>query len=289
MTATRTATTQRGQDQGRHDRADGAEGDARGRPAQALRAHRAGEAQAEEHVREQVDRRPGDHRRDLGAGELLGRVGDDELVPDGRDDHARDQHHVEVCVRVARHRRAVGGELEAALGDPRDVGEVQPPQRGAAQEGQREGRHAREAELELARGGAGQDDRLAQRDDDEELEALGEVRGLHVPGRRRHRLQAGDAEHDQRRAVVERQRGEPERRARRAVGHARPPATAPPRPRTRSGSARPGRARASRARRRRTSGTRSGRPGWRRRTRRRAARAPRTPAGSRSPWSGWRA
>ena len=37
-------------------------------------------------MRQQVDRRAGDHRDDLGAAQHLGRVGDHELVADGGDD-----------------------------------------------------------------------------------------------------------------------------------------------------------------------------------------------------------
>ena len=89
---------------------------------------------------------------------------------------------VQVGVRIARDARAVRGQLEPALHDRRDVAEVEPPESCRAEEGEDERGDDGEVEVEPGGRRAGDDDRLAERDDHEELEALGEVRSLHVPG-----------------------------------------------------------------------------------------------------------
>ena len=107
---------------------------------------------------------------------------DHELVADPGQDHARDDHDVQVRVRVAGQLRALTRELEPALGDPRDEVEVEPPERRRREEGEPERGHARRVELQLGRGRPDDHDRLAERDDQEELEALCEVRGADLPG-----------------------------------------------------------------------------------------------------------
>ena len=160
-------------------------------PRQAAWRDRPGHPQAEEREAEQVERRAPRHDEQPGAVELRGGTGDHELVADGRDDHPGDQEHVQVGVGVTGQRDAVRGQLEAPLGDPRRVGEVQPPHRRRDREREREGHHAAGVELQVRGGGAGDHDRLAEREDDEQLEALGEVRGLDVPRGGRHRGRPG--------------------------------------------------------------------------------------------------
>ncbi len=75
-------------------------------------------------------------------------------------------------------------------------------------------------ELELRRRRAGDHDRLAERDDDEELEPLGEVLGPDLPGLGREPRPPGHAERHERPGVVERERRQPEHRPRRALGDA---------------------------------------------------------------------
>ena len=151
------------------------------------------------------------HDRDeLGCRQRLGRMLDHELVAYGRDDDSRHEHDVEVRVAVPRHRRPVGGELEPPLRDVGDVAEVEPPERGRDQEREAERRQPCDAERQLGRRRAGDHDRLAERDDDEQLEALGEVRALDIPGRRVELLAARHAVEDERRRVIDPERHEPQ-------------------------------------------------------------------------------
>ena len=79
-------------------------------------------------------------RRRTPRRQLLGRVRDDELVADRGEDHPGDEDDVEVGVAVAGELRPVGREREAPLRDPRDVVEVEPPERCGREEREREGR-----------------------------------------------------------------------------------------------------------------------------------------------------
>ena len=136
-------------------------------------------------------------------------------------------------------------------------------------------------------GGAGDDDRLAERDDDERLEALGEVAALDrvVVGVRT--AEAGGPVADQRRGEVDGQRGDPEPEAAVAAQRARRRSRARRRPRStprcarttaRSGWSRGQQQRAPR---------RCGPPAARRRRRRTAGRGRRTRRASRRPSAGW--
>ena len=170
---------------------------------------------------EEVDRGAGDDRRDLPRGQLLRRMRDHQLVADGGDDHAGHHHDVQVGVGVARERRALAPrQRQPPLGDPRDVVEVEPPHRGAAEERDRERGEPGGVQVELGRRRAGDHDRLAEGDDDEELEALGEVRHLDVPALAAEVPPSGDPERGERRAVVDEERRDPQQRARGPVGQA---------------------------------------------------------------------
>ena len=73
-------------------------------------------------------------------------------------------------------------------------------------------------ELELGCRRARDHDRLAERDDDEELKPLREVRGLDLPGRRRQLRPPRHPVEEERRRVVDRERDEPERHLHRVGG-----------------------------------------------------------------------
>src|SRR5689334_4965336 len=64
---------------------------------------------------------------------------------------------------------------------------------------------------------SGDHDRLAEGDDHEQLEALGEMSAVHLPGHVVEPRPAGHAVDEQRAGVVDRQRDEPQDRARGAV------------------------------------------------------------------------
>ena len=159
---------------------------------------------------EQVERRPGHDRHELGRRQLLGRMRNHDLVSDGSDDNPGHQHDVQVGEAVTRQGGAGGGALEAPLRDRGDVAEVQPPHRRGREERDAEGGHPHPVQRQLSRGRAGDHDRLAERDDHEQLEALRKVGGLDLPGRRVEPGSAGDAVEDERGEVVEAERDEPE-------------------------------------------------------------------------------
>ncbi len=183
--------------------------DAGGCCADPLVAQRSRQPEAEEHVREEVEHRPPDDGDELGRRQLLRGMRDHELVPHRGDDHPGDEDDVEVREPVACHRRAIGGELEPPLCDARHVAEVEPPERGARDEREPERGHASRTERQIRRRRSGDHDRLAERDDDEELEPLREVRGLDLP---RGRVEARPAREPSRGRAARRSRS----RARRA-------------------------------------------------------------------------
>ena len=113
--------------------------------------------------------------------ELLPRVRDHELVADGGDDDPGDHRDMEVGVGVAGQSPAVVGRVEPDLGNTGDVVEVQPPERGRREERDGNGRPPRERRCRDLTPSARDDDRLAERDDHEELEALGEMGALDLP------------------------------------------------------------------------------------------------------------
>ncbi len=124
---------------------------------------------------------------------------------------------MQVGVAVPRQLRPVLGQLEPPLGDPGDVVEVEPPERRGRGEGEDERGRARGGQLELRGRGAREHDRLAERDDHEQLEPLREVRGLDLPAAP---VEAGPPRHaveDERRRVVDRERRQPEPRPGRRV------------------------------------------------------------------------
>jgi len=137
-------------------------------------------------------------------------VRDHELVAHCRDDHARNDQGVEVGVPVPCEADPVLRELEPALRDSRDVVEVQPPEGGGRKERDRERDEPHRPELELRRRCAGEDDRLAERNDHEQLEALREVRGLDLPRVGRQPGAPRDPVEGERREVVDRERGHPQ-------------------------------------------------------------------------------
>ena len=232
---------------------------------------------------DEVDRRAGDDRGDLGAAQRLAGVGDHQLVADRRDDDPGDEHDVQVRVGVARHARAVGGHLQPPLGDPHDVGEVQPPQRRGDEErgGERGERRRVEPAVLIVAPVRTIDSPSAMMMNSPKRSAKWAVLTCHAvsPMNERPGIQnsASGA------AVVDRQRDEPQGRAGRAAGdRAGDPEHAggdEPREDARRPLALDGPA----ARPRRRSGTCAGRPGSRGRRRRTARPCPRTPPGSPRP------
>src|ERR671938_1153771 len=101
------------------------------------------------------------------------------------------------------------------LPNPRNGREVQPPDGRAREEGHNEGEDRRRGQIGFGRGGAGQDYGLAQSEDDEQPEALGEVLGPDGPRGAFESWPSRYPEQDERRSVVERERGQPQRRSRR--------------------------------------------------------------------------
>ena len=141
-----------------------------------------GRAAQERDVAGEVQRRP-DAERDRGDGlELLTHVGDGLLEPECEEHDAGDHREVEVAVRVQ------GDPVQldpARLHQPpprEDRGdvEVEPPERGDDDDSEhRRGDHPR-VQLE-AGANADRDDRLAERDQDDQSVSLGEVLGRDLP------------------------------------------------------------------------------------------------------------
>jgi hypothetical protein len=71
--------------------------------------------------------------------------------------------------------------LQPPLGDQRHDVEVQPPQRRRDDDAERGGGHDAGLDLEPLGADADGDDRLAERDDDDQPVALGEVAGHELP------------------------------------------------------------------------------------------------------------
>jgi hypothetical protein len=131
-------------------------------------------------------------------------VAERRLEAEGEEHDAGDHRQVEVAVRVQRE----PVQLEAArLHEPRareDRGhvEVEPPERGDDDDAERSRHDHSRCELEPG-SDADRNDRLAERDQDDQPVPLGEVLGRHAPA-------AADADHD-RAEVVDRKRDHPER------------------------------------------------------------------------------
>ena len=281
MTAIRTADDQRCERERRQEWAERREGDAGKRAQQALPAQRSCHPQPEEHVPEEIDRRAGDDDRDLLRGQHIEWMCDHELISDGGQNHARHEDDVQVGVAVAGQSRAVGGGLlEPLLCHGCDVVEVQPPHRRGREEGDAECGDPCSVDVEAGGRGAGDHDRLAERDDDEQLEAVGEMARLDVPRRFLEPPPARHPEDDERCAVVDQQSGDPQPRAQAARRRGLRRARALRLPRTRSGSCRRADARSCPRLPRQTSGTCAARPGSRRNSPRREALGCRTPPGS---------
>jgi hypothetical protein len=204
-----------------HERRDegpcGADREAPGGPVEALRAPGARHPAPEEGVGQEVESGASHDDGYLRGRQDLRGVRDHELVPDGGDDDAGDHDDVEVGVAVSGERGAVLGELQLPLRDPGDVVEVQPPHRRRRDEGRHERRERRRVEVEVGGGRPGDDDGLAERDDDKELEALREVLRPHVPHGARQAPEPRHPVDDQRRPVVQQERGQPEGHPRRSL------------------------------------------------------------------------
>lgn len=110
-----------------------------------------------------------------------------------------------------------GASSRRRWADPGDVVEVEPPERGGAQERQAEGHGTSQAQREVGRRRARDDNRLTQRDDHEELEALCEVLGADLPSVLAEARLPRDPVDDEWSAVVDSERGDPQRRPRRSI------------------------------------------------------------------------
>ena len=100
---------------------------------------------------EEVDRRPGDERDELGSREVVERVGDDDLVADGGDDDPGDDDDVEIGVPVPGQPRALAREREPPLSDRGNEVEVEPPEGRGGEERETERGEARGVERSARR------------------------------------------------------------------------------------------------------------------------------------------
>ena len=132
------------------------------------------------------------------------------LDPQGEEDDAGDHREVQVGERVARDAHLLGAAARCAAGARRQARRSRsrpttsprpPPRRAARADDPR-------VELEAGRADPERDDRLAERDDDDQAVALGEVAGDDAPALGA----AGDEA-----AVVDDQRADPAQRLRGAV------------------------------------------------------------------------
>ncbi len=95
------------------------------------------------------------------------------------------RHPARILVVRERPRRPLGTDVE-----------IEPPHGERAEEGAGEGRDGGRAPWRLAERGAGDEDRFAQCDDDEEAAALREMMALYVPDTRIARAETGQPEGD---------------------------------------------------------------------------------------------
>ena len=150
--------------------------------------------------------------RAVAASELqrLVDVADDLLDAEREQLDARDHRQVQVRERVARERVADGAAQlsQPPAGERRHDVEVRPPEPGGRDHREHGGRPDRRVERMVAGADADRDDRLAERDDHDQREALGEVGRVDAV--------AGDPGHE-RPAVVDREREDPQRGLQRAV------------------------------------------------------------------------
>ena len=142
------ADDERREDERRNGQPNSAEAKARERAQEPLPRERAGHPEAEEHVPEEVERRGRRRPPPPRPGQLVGRMRDHELVADCGDDHPGDHHDVEVGV-PSRARRVRSAASSSRARDPRDVVEVEPPQRRGAEEGEPERGEPRRVQVEL--------------------------------------------------------------------------------------------------------------------------------------------
>ncbi len=142
---------------------------------------------------------------------MVERVRDHDLVADRGDDDPGDDDDVEIRVPVPRQPRALLREREPPLCDRGNEVEVEPPEGRGREERETERSETRGVERQLRGRRARNDDRLAEGDDDEQLEALGEVRGLDVPGGRVEPRSTRHPVESEGRQVVDRDRDQPER------------------------------------------------------------------------------
>src|SRR5215204_412959 len=140
-------------------------------------------------------------------------MGDHQLVSHRGEDDPGDEHHVQIGVGVSGEDSPVLGDREVVLPYIRHGREVQPPEGCGRQEGHYEGYEPRRVEVEVGGGRAVYDDGRAEREDDEQAETLGEVLRSHVPGGGRETPPARYPVSHERRAVVERERDQPEQYA----------------------------------------------------------------------------
>jgi hypothetical protein len=94
-------------------------------------------------------------------------VVEDPLVGDRRDDDAGHHEGVAVGVGGAPNARGIAARLDAVRPLLGVVGEVDPPERHAAEEGDDEGRHRDRRPVEVGEQRPGHEDRLAEGDDDQ--------------------------------------------------------------------------------------------------------------------------
>ena len=176
-----------------------------------LAAQRADVAQPERDVREQVERDAAEQRGRRLELQRLVDVAHHLLDAEREQLDAGDHRQVQVGERVARQRVARDAVQlpQAPLRDRGDDVEVRPPQARGGDQREHGGDRDRGVERLVAGADPDRDDRLAERDDHDQREALGEVGGVHAVARH--------AAHE-RPAVVDRQRGHPQGGLQRAVG-----------------------------------------------------------------------
>ena len=145
----------------------------------------------EQQVSRQEQCRTAEHGgHDLRAG-VSQRVGDDQLVADGGDDDPGHHRDVEVGVGKPTQPSGIARRLEGTLRGIEAEVEIDPPECDAAQEGDDERRQRRPREIRLPKRRAGDQNRFAERNNEEELAPLRQVCAADMPVAGRGATQTG--------------------------------------------------------------------------------------------------
>src|SRR5262245_5978845 len=154
----------------------------------------AGDRALEEQVADEEEGGSAEH----GDGDLQFRMadgmGEDELIRHGRDDDAGDDWQVKIGIAQARQATRIRRTRDLA-GAPFGAGvEIDPPHGDAAGESNGECHYGSGRPGEARERRPGDEERFAERDDDEEGAALGEMPACDIPLLGRRAAEAGDPE-----------------------------------------------------------------------------------------------